>query len=94
MGGNASPFIADLFLSQLEYKYMIDKNNPNNFKHVLSNNKRHLYDILVLNIKEFIDISKNIHPSELTLGYSDGTGLADHFSDFSINISDNNKLGF
>ena len=24
MGGNASPFIADLFLSQLEYKYMMD----------------------------------------------------------------------
>ena len=29
-GGNASPFIADLFLSQLEYNYMMDKNNPNN----------------------------------------------------------------
>ena len=57
-GGNASPFIADLFLSQLEYKYMMDKNNPNNLKHVLSNNKRYLDDILVLNCKDFIDISK------------------------------------
>ena len=61
---------------------MIDKNNPNNIKQVLSNNKRYLYDILVLNCKEFVDISKNIHPSELTLGHSDGTGLKDHFSDF------------
>ena len=46
-GGNASPFIADLFLSQLEYKYMMDKNNSNNLKHVLSNNKRYLDNILV-----------------------------------------------
>ena len=59
MEGNASPFIAGLFLSQLEYKYMMDKNNPINLKHVLSNNKRYLDDILVLNCKDFIDISKN-----------------------------------
>ena len=57
-GGNASPFIADLFLSHLEYKYMMDKNNPINLKHALSNNKRYLDDILVLNVKDFIDISK------------------------------------
>jgi len=66
-GGNTSPFIADLFLSQLEYKYMMDKNNPNNLKHCLSNNKRYLDDILILNCKDFLDISKNIYLSELTL---------------------------
>ena len=62
-GGNASPFIylADLFLSQLEYNYMMDTNTPNNLTHVLSNNKRYLDDILVLNCKDFIHISKNIY---------------------------------
>ena len=54
---------------------MMDKNNPNNLKHVLSNNKRYLDDILVLNCKNFIDISKNIYPSELTLEPSHGAGL-------------------
>ena len=92
MRGNASPFIADLFLCQLEYKYMMDKNNPNNLKHVLSNNKRYLDDILVLNCKDFIDISKNIYPSELNLEPSHGAGHEDHFLDLIINISDNNKL--
>ena len=95
-GGNASPFIylADLFLSQLEYNYMMDTNTPNNLKHVLSNNKRYLDDILVLNCKKFIDISKNIYPSELTLEPSHGAGLEDHFLHLNINISGNNKLSF
>ena len=50
---------------------MMDKKNPNNLKHVLSNNKRYLDDILVLNCKDFIDVSKNIYQSELTLEPSD-----------------------
>ena len=73
---------------------MMNKNNSNNLKHVLSNNKRYLDDILVLNCKDFIDISKNIYPSELTLEPSHGTGLEDHFLDLNINISDKNKLSF
>ena len=92
MGGDTSPVIADLFLSHQEYKYMMDKNNPINLKHALSNNKRYLDDILVLNCKDFIDISKNIYPSEPILEASHGTGHEDHFLDLNINICDNNKL--
>ena len=73
---------------------MMDKNNPNNLKHVLSNNKRYLDDILVLNCKEFIDIYKTIYPSELTLEPSHGKGLDNHFLYLNHNMSDNNKLGF
>ena len=40
----------------------MDKNNPNNLKRALSNNKRYLDDILILRCKEFIGISKNINP--------------------------------
>ena len=46
---------------------MMDKNKTNNFKHAFSNSKIYLDDILVLNCKEFIDISKNIYALELTL---------------------------
>ena len=94
MGGNASPFIADLFLSQLEYEYMINKNSPSNVKYNLSNNKRYLDDLLVINCAEFIEISKNIYPQELILEPSYGMGHSDHFLDLNINISNNNKLVF
>ena len=49
---------------------------------------------MVLSCKEFIDISKNIYPSELTIETIHGIGLEDHFLDSNINISYNNKLGF
>jgi hypothetical protein len=52
MGGNASPFIADLFLSQLEYEYMINKNSASNVKYYVSNNKIYLDDLLVINCAE------------------------------------------
>ena len=54
----------------------MDKNNPNNLKHALSNNNRYLDDNLVLNCKDFIDISKNIYPSELILKPSHEIGRA------------------
>ena len=73
---------------------MMDKNKPNNLKHVLSNNKRYLDNILVLNSKDFIEISKNIYPSELTLKRSHGAGHEDYFLDLNVNICDNNKLSF
>ena len=49
---------------------------------------------MVLNCKDFIDISKNIYPSELILEPSHGAGNEDHFLDLNINICDNNKLSF
>ena len=54
--------------------------------------KRYLDDILVLNCKDFIDISKSIYPSELTLEPSHDH--EDHFLDLNIIISDNYKLSF
>ena len=47
------PIYSWLVSSQLKHKYMTDKNNLNNLKHVLSNNKRYIDDVLVLNYKEF-----------------------------------------
>jgi hypothetical protein len=36
MGGNASSFIVDLFLSYLEFEFMIVKKNTSNIKYLLS----------------------------------------------------------
>ena len=62
MGGNASPLIADLFLANLEFKYMnelidTDQNDDNYNNNIrlakkLSNNCRYIDDILVCGIRE------------------------------------------
>ena len=77
-----SPFIAD---SQLEYKYMISKYNPNNLN-ILFQIVKDMDDFLV----EVIKISKNIYPPELILEPSHGTGQDDHNLDLNVNISENN----
>ena len=53
MGGNASPLIADLFLANLEFKYMdklVSSKSPENLRMAkkLSNNSR--YGIFILKI--------------------------------------------
>jgi hypothetical protein len=94
MGGNASLFIVDLFLSHIKYEYMINKNSPINVKYSLSINKRYLDDVLVINCADIMDISNNIYSLKLILEPSFGTGQYEHFLDLNINISDNNKLVF
>ena len=94
MGGNASPVIADLFLNYLEYDYMMDKKNPSNIKYLLSNNKRYLDDLLVINCSNFLEISSKIYPPELKLESSNGNGKYDHFLDLEINVVPNNTINF
>ena len=73
MGGNASPLIADLFLANLEFRYM-DKlhsfKSPENLRMAkkLSNNSRYIDDIGVckMNINNFI-CSKDIYPESIPL---------------------------
>ena len=55
MGGNASPLIADLFLANLEFKYMdklVSSKSPENLRMAkkLSNNSRYIDDIGVCNM--------------------------------------------
>jgi len=73
---------------------MINKINPSNVKCSLSNNKRCLDDLFLINCAEFIDISKKIYSPELVPEPSYGKGNYDHFLDLDINISSNNKLVF
>ena len=61
MGGNASPFIADLYLSWCEYCYMtkVVKTDYTLAK-LLSYNCRYLDDICTINLQNFGDIAKDI----------------------------------
>ena len=90
MGGNASPFIADLFLAWREYKFITD-NIKNNFALVkkLSNNSRYIDDILVLNYLDFGELAEKIYPKELILEKSSPYTKRENFLDLHIRIIDN-----
>ena len=68
MGGNASPLIADLFLANLEFRYMdklVSSKSPENLRMAkkLSNNSRYIDDIGVCNMNnnnDFMICSKDI----------------------------------
>ncbi len=87
MGDNCSPFLADLYLSWLEYKYMMNliKTNKKLAKQ-LSNNLRYLDDIEVVNLLGFDKIAKEIYPKELILENTNKSITHDTFLDLSIII--------
>ena len=66
MGGNASPFIADLYLSWCEYCYVTKLTKTDyNLAKILSYNCRYLDDICTVNLKDFDTISKDIYDNTL-----------------------------
>ena len=67
MGGNASPFNADLYLSWCEYCYMTKIKTHYAMAKLLSYKCRYLYDICTENLKYFGDIAKDIYDSTLLL---------------------------
>ena len=78
MGGNASPFIADLYLAWDEFCFM-DKlvKSKNKVDHelakLLSNNCRYLDDIAVVNFLGFDSVARQIyHPSLILEGSNQG----------------------
>ena len=94
MGGNASPFIADLCLAWDEYCFMYElsksKNESDNIlAKTLSSSSRYIDDIATINYLGFGDIAKRIyHPSlileESTFGYH-----YDTFLDLNIRVYNN-----
>ena len=62
MGGNASPFIADLCLAWAEYQFMVQlvkTKDPADYKlaRILSNNSRYIDDISVINFLGFGELA-------------------------------------
>lgn len=98
MGGNASPLIADLFLANLEFKYMdklVSSKSPENLRIAkkLSNNSRYIDDIAVCNmgnINDFITYSKDIYPASIPLTSGNIENHRDTFLDLDVNIEDGN----
>ena len=103
MGGNASPLIADLFLANLEFKYMdklvnTKQNNVNYNRNIrlakkLSDNSRYIDDILICglrDINEFLQYSSEIYPDSIPLTAGNADHLKDTFLDIDIRIEDDN----
>ena len=84
MGGNASPFIADLYLAWHEFCYMsklVASKSPADHKlaKILSLNSRYLDDISVINYLNFDSIAKQIYHPTLVL---EGSTTGYHFDTF------------
>ena len=96
MGGNASPLIADLFLANLEFKYMdklVSSRSAENLRLAkkLSNNSRYIDDIGVCNlndINDFVRCSKEIYPDSIPLTAGCLENHKDTFLDLDINIEE------
>ena len=91
MGGNASPFIADLCLAWAEFCFMQELSKSNNpvdcrLARVLSNNSRYIDDISIINFLGFGELSKRIYHEELILEESDFGYHYDNILDLSIRI--------
>ena len=97
MGGNASPLIADLFLANLEFKYMdklVSSKSPENLRMAkkLSNNSRYIDDIGVCNMNnnnEFMICSKDIYPESIPLTTGCIENDKDTFLDLDITLEEN-----
>ena len=89
MGGNASPFIADLYLSWCEYCYMtkVVKSDYTLAK-LLSYNCRYLDDVCTINLQNFGDIAKDIYDNTLLLEGSTCSYKQDTFLDLYISVVD------
>jgi hypothetical protein len=88
MGGNACPFIADLYLAWKEFVYVTDLvEKKKNFKLAksLNNNCRYIDDIITLNIPNFGEIAPAIY-GNLKLEKSSDSGIRDTFLDLYIRI--------
>ena len=95
MGGNASPFIADLYLAWHEYCFMftLSKSKLEEDKRLarlLSNNSRYIDDISVINFLDFGSVAKRIYHKSLLLEESESGYHYDTFLDLNIRIVNRN----
>ena len=87
MGGNASPFIADLYLSWCEYCYMVKlSKTDHSLARKLSYNCRYLDDISTVNITDFGKIARDIYDPTLILEGSTCSNKQDTFLDLFIRV--------
>ena len=89
MGGNAKPFIDDLYLSWCEYCYVTELTKADyNLTNRLPYNCQYLDDICTVNLKVFDTISKDIYDNILILEGSTCSYKRDNFLDLYIRVID------
>jgi hypothetical protein len=81
MGGNASPLLADLCLSMLEYHYIMK--HPTEARR-LSCTMRYIDDILTLNTSIMKDVYHNIYDPSLPLSFDDTSQGNGHYLDLQL----------
>ena len=88
MGGNASPLIADLYLSWLEYQHLskLVTNKDFNLLHKLKYNSHYTNDIITPNVENVLEIVKHIYPTEISLEQTHNDSLHDTFLDLDITV--------
>lgn len=83
MGGNCSPMMADLTLTVMEHKYVIQTGYANQMR--LQHISRYIDDILCVGCPNFAEIALQIYPKELVLKRADNTlSLTAPFLDLDI----------
>ena len=88
MGGNASPLIADLYLSWLEFCYLKKlKKDQISLVYELRHTSRYIDDIAAPNFNNFLDIASEIYPKEIPLEPNQSDGYQDTFLDLDIKIT-------
>jgi hypothetical protein len=81
MGGNASPLLADLCLSMLEYHYIMQ--HPAEGRK-LSYTMRYIDDILTLNTSLMKEVYRNIYDPSLPLSFDDTSHGHGHYLDLQL----------
>jgi hypothetical protein len=92
MGNPASPVLADLTLSALEYLYLI---NPINRQkaYLCRNVVRYIDDLGSANNARFREIASEIYPAEIPLNFTDPSDTEVNFLDLQIYVEPLSALG-
>ena len=87
MGGNASPQIATLTLSSMEYQFMQCRDNLD-VRFSLQHVNRYVDDLLAVNCEGFLDICRRIYPVSIPLSDTSITDVACNYLDLGLRIED------
>ena len=85
MGGNASPMLADLTLSMLEFEYLNNKDNAQ-LARIFQNTYRYMDDLLTIFRDKNLNIFDSMYPPSLTLEQTNSVDHVANYLDLTITI--------
>ena len=91
MGGNASPMLADLTLSMIEFEYLSKQQNLN-IARTFGKVYRYMDDIAVIGEGDFKQVFNQIYPDSLQLEETSTSEKESNFLDLTISIEPNNTI--